>query len=82
MIHYGKETRLHPGKVVDKAKSFFGQDGLGLEITDEGEGCIRFEGGGGYVSVVCCNAKAKKRTDVDLEAREWEYQVKEFIELL
>lgn len=80
MIHYGKETKLQPGQVIEKAREFFGPGGLGLEITDEAEGCMRLEGGGGYVSVVCC--EIEKGTDVDLEAREWEYQVKKFMEQL
>lgn len=77
MISLGKETRLQPTKVIEKAVRFFGPGGLGLEVRDEGEGCARFIGGGGYVSVTCC--AGEKRTQVDVESREWDSQAKQFV---
>jgi hypothetical protein len=50
---------------------------LGLEVKDQGEDCVTFEGGGGYVSLTI--SETGKGTEVDLETREWEYQVKEFL---
>jgi hypothetical protein len=77
MISYGKETRLSPGQVIDRAVRFFGPGGAGLDIVDQGTGCARFEGGGGYVAIVCC--EGEKRTQVSLESREWEYQAGQFV---
>jgi hypothetical protein len=76
MISYGKETKLKPDQVIDRAVQFFGPGGLGLQVEDQGGGCARFTGGGGYVYLSTC--EGAKATEVSLEAREWEYQVKEF----
>jgi hypothetical protein len=77
MISYGKETKLKPEQVIDKAVQFFGPAGIGLEVKDRGTACARFEGGGGYVAISCC--EGAKHTEVSLEAREWEYQAGQFV---
>lgn len=77
MIHLGKESRLSPQKVLGKAVEFFGPGGAGLEVKEQDEGCARFEGGGGHVLVRVC--EGEKGAEVDLEAREWEYQAKQFM---
>jgi len=77
MISIGKETKLRPEKVIEKAIAFFGPQGVGLEVEDSGEGCARFAGGGGFVYVSAC--KGEKRTQVSVEAREWEPQAKQFV---
>ena len=77
MINYGKETRLTPAKVIGKAVRFFGPSGVGLGVTDQGPTCARFEGGGGYVAVSCC--EGEKRTQVSVVSREWEFQAGEFV---
>jgi hypothetical protein len=93
MAHYGKESKLSPAKVLEKAHEFFGPDGLGLEVKDQGEDCATFEGGGGHVFVQVCekgpalSPSISLRTsgvegsgsEVELETREWDYQVKEFM---
>jgi len=77
MISIGKETKLRPEKVIEKAIAFFGPQGVGLEVEDSGEGCARFAGGGGFVYVSAC--QGEKRTQVSVEAREWEPQAKQFV---
>ena len=77
MIRLGKESKLLPAEVLERAIGFFGPDGIGLEVKEQGEGCARFEGGGGYVFVQAC--KEEKGTEVDLESREWDYQAKQFM---
>ena len=85
MARYGKESRLGPAKVMERALEFFGPGGLGLEIKEQGEGCATFEGGGGYVLVEACekgpalSGVEGKGSEVDLETREWDYQVKQFM---
>jgi hypothetical protein len=77
MARYGVESKLSPAQVVEKALAFFGPGGLGLEVAEQEECCARFEGGGGHVFV---NAAEKdKGSQVDLETREWDYQVKQFM---
>jgi hypothetical protein len=77
MARYGKESKQSPAQVMKKALEFFGPGGLGLEIKEEGEGCASFEGGGGHVFVQVC--EKGRGSEVDLETREWDYQVKQFM---
>jgi len=48
-----------------------------LEITEQNASTVCFEGGGGHVTIIVCPGEL---TDVDLETREWDYQVKKFME--
>jgi hypothetical protein len=77
MIRYGKQTKLSAKEVLEKASAYFGPKGEGLEIREQDECHISFQGGGGYVTVQAC--PAEKVTDVDLTTKEWEFQAKEFI---
>lgn len=76
MINVRKETRLAPEQVVETAVRFFGPGGMNLKIEDRGAGCARFVGGGGYVSITACGRA--EGTEVRLEAREWEFQTRQF----
>ena len=80
MALYGVETKLSPEEVIEKAKVLFGEAGLGLEMVEKNPCCVTFTGGGGYVTVTA-SAKEKK-TVVDLETREWDYDVKRFMRAL
>jgi hypothetical protein len=77
MIRITRETTLSADDVLRRASDFFGTQGLGLEERERNSCCIAFEGGGGYVSINLVEAGGKR--DVDVESREWEYQVKEFL---
>ncbi|MGA9351057.1 MAG: hypothetical protein WBW48_19945 [Anaerolineae bacterium] len=54
-------------------------------MKEQGEGCVRFEGGGGYVFVQVCekgpalSGVEGRGSEVGLETREWDYQVKQFM---
>ena len=76
MLKLNVKTKRKPEEVVKEALGFFGPDGYGLKITEQSDSCASFEGGGGAVTVFACNED--KGTSVDLETREWDYQVKEF----
>jgi len=76
MAAYSMNTKLSPEEVLKKAKTYFGE-GLGLEVTDQGPCCASFLGGGGHVTVTA--RTEEKRTVVDLETREWDYQVQHFM---
>jgi len=78
MIHLTKETKHTASEIVSLASKFFGRGGLGLEEKTIKRDCIEFEGGGGYVSVVVVEEDDKR--NVDIESREWEYHVKQFME--
>lgn len=75
-MRYGTETNLEPSEVLDMAEEYFGEGGLGLEVTSRDDCCISLVGGGGHVTVTVTEGE---KTAVDLETREWDYQVKEFM---
>jgi hypothetical protein len=76
MASYTLETKLSPERAIEQAVAYFGQDGLGLEVTEQGACCAGFVGGGGHVYVA---VSAGPKTKVDLETREWDYDVKRFM---
>ncbi len=78
MARYSKESKLQIDEVLRRAVDFFGT-GLGLTVAERTECCLSFEGGGGHVTVSAARCEPD-RTDVDLETREWDYQVKKFME--
>ena len=65
-------------KTAEKVTKFFGEKGLGLDQKSNSPDCLTFEGGGGYVNVMLCADKEK--TILNFETREWENQVKKFVE--
>jgi hypothetical protein len=80
MARYGVETNLDVEEVLEKAVEFFGPDGLGLEVGTRTDAAVSFVGGGGHVAVVVCPTDSG--SELDLETREWDYQVKEFMQQL
>jgi hypothetical protein len=76
MLTLEVKTKLSQEEIMDRAKRYFGEGGLGLHLKDENPQCVNFEGGGGYVSATVCEEGGETR--VDLVTQEWEYQVKEF----
>lgn len=81
MARYSIETRRSPEKVLEKALAFFGPGGLGLKVEEQSGCCLRLIGGGGYV-LVQIESGERSRTTVLLETREWDYQVRQFLESL
>jgi hypothetical protein len=75
-MRYGTETKLSGTQVLDRVEEYFGANGLGLEISSRDDCCISLTGGGGYVTVTVGEGD---KTSVDLETREWDRQVKEFM---
>jgi len=80
MLKIGKESKLKPEEVLQRAIDFFGPKGYGLEVKDEGNCCATFEGGGGSVHISA--SIGKKGSTVDVESVEWDYQAKQFLEKL
>ena len=80
MLKISKPTKLSSEEVMNQASRFFGKGGEGLDEKEE-HSCppcrIAFEGYGGYV-MISINDEEKQRT-VDVETREFEYQVKQFL---
>ena len=80
MIRMAKQTRLKPEEIIARAVEFFGEKGEQLEERERNPCCVYFNGGGGYVSISIAE-ESKKRT-LDIETREFEYQVKRFLKML
>jgi hypothetical protein len=78
MPRYGVETKQSPEEAVKAAVAYFGEAGLGLKAEEQGPCCVYFEGGGGFVRVTA--SEGANRTTVDLETREWDYHVKQFMQ--
>jgi hypothetical protein len=76
MPRYMVNSKLSSKDAIEKAVDFFGEKGLGLEITDRSDCCVNFIGGGGHVDIVTCEGD---QTEIELDTREWETQVKEFM---
>ena len=77
MARYGKESKFKPLQVLKKAVGFFGPGGVGLGVKAQGPTKVYFEGGGGHVFILA--RVSEKGSDVELETREWDYQVQQFM---
>jgi len=77
MARYSVETKLSSDQAIEKAVAYFGPGGVGLQVTEQASCCAHFEGGGGHVRVTV--AAGERRTTVELETREWDYDVKQFM---
>ncbi len=75
-MRYSAETKLKASEVLDKAAQYFGEGGLGLELASRDDCCVSLVGGGGHVTVTVAEGE---KTTVELETREWDYHVKEFM---
>jgi hypothetical protein len=80
MARYSVETRLEPEAAIRKAVAYFGAEGLGLEAIEQNPCCFHFQGGGGHVAATAY--KEGKKTILELETREWDRQVREFMRLV
>ncbi|MDP3880151.1 MAG: hypothetical protein Q8Q07_07610 [Dehalococcoidales bacterium] len=77
MLKIAAKTKLNPEDAIKRAVDFFGPKGYGLKVKQQNPDCASFEGGGGGVEISTCVEKGV--TSVELESREWDNQVKEFI---
>jgi hypothetical protein len=80
MPRYAKNSQLSPEKIGEKAVAYFGSGVVGLEITEMERCCLRFQGGGGHVSIEL--TEKEDGTEVEIITREWDYHVKEFMKKL
>jgi hypothetical protein len=77
MPRYSVETKQSPEEAIQSALDYFGEDGVGLEAEEQGPCCVYFEGGGGFIRVTA--GADEDRATVELETREWDYQVRQFM---
>ncbi len=74
-MRYETTTTLGQDAALAAAEQFFGGE-LGLTIRQRGPLAIGFEGGGGHVLV---SVTGEHPTALELETREWDRQVSQFI---
>ncbi len=72
---YETTTKLASDEALARAEQFFAGD-LGLTVHQRGAGELRFEGGGGHVAV---RITGENPTTLELETREWDNSVREFM---
>ena len=77
MVNISTKTKMTPEEVIKKAVTFFGHNGYKLKILSQMDTSISFEGQGGGVDINACQQKGY--SSVDFISREWDFQVKEFI---
>jgi hypothetical protein len=75
-LRYEVITKLTPQEALARAIAYFGRGGQGLEITSQGDLSLVFQGGGGYVTLI---AQPGDKTTLDLETREWDWAVRQFM---
>ena len=75
-MRYQVTTPLTPREALEQALADFGPSGLGLQITSQTNLSIVFQGGGGHITVT---AAPGAKTTLELETREWDYAVKQFM---
>jgi hypothetical protein len=80
MASYELETRLGPDEVLARAGAFFGESGLGLSPKEQGTRTRAWQGGGGAVFLTV--QEIEKGSRVEIATREWDAQVREFMERL
>ena len=74
-MRYEVRTYMTPQEVLETAISFFGV-ALDLELQSRGMGSLHFVGGGGHVIL---SVRDEDPVSVELETREWDAQVEEFM---
>jgi hypothetical protein len=77
-MRYEVTTSLKPQQALDRAITYFGPQGFGLEITTKDESCLVFQGGGGHVAVTVQPGDTAKTT-LEIETREWDHAVRQFM---
>jgi hypothetical protein len=80
VIRMAKQTRLKPDEIIVRAVEFFGEKGEQLKERERNPCCVYFEGVGGYVMISI--AEENKKRTLDIETREFEYQVKRFLKTI
>jgi hypothetical protein len=75
-MRYHVTTPLTPREALEQAIADFGPGGLGLQLTSQTNLSLGFQGGGGHITVT---AEPGAPTTLDLETREWDYGVQQFM---
>ena len=77
MVRYQVSTVQTPQEVLERAMQHFGPQGAGLQVTSQNLLGVVFQGGGGHVAVTL--QPGAEETVVELETREWDFPVQQFM---
>jgi hypothetical protein len=77
-MRYETTTSLGPTEALAEAERFFGAQ-FGLAESARTARAVSFAGGGGHIQIVVLNDDP---TTLELETREWDAAVQEFIQRL
>src|SRR2546422_11453916 len=75
-MRYQVTTPLTPREALEQALADFGPGGVGLQLTSQTNLSLVFQGGGGHIAVT---AEPGAKTTLELETREWDYGVEQFM---
>jgi hypothetical protein len=76
VMRYEVTTPLTPGEALARAIAHFGPGGMGLAVTTQSHRSVVFQGGGGHVMITI---QPGAETTLELETREWDYAVQQFM---
>ncbi len=77
MISISKKTGKSRNIIRKSIDTYFGESGLGLNQSKPQNYCAYFEGGGGFVAVEILDEDDNRV--INIQSREWEYHVKQFL---
>lgn len=76
-MRYEVHTILSSQEICTRAEAHFGPPGAGLRLSTQHPLGMVFQGGGGYVALTL--QPGADETVVELETREWDYPVQQFM---
>ena len=75
-MRYEVVTDLTPRQALEQALADFGPSRLGLTVQSQTNLSLVFQGGGGYVAIT---AQPSTPVTLDIETREWDYAVQQYM---
>jgi hypothetical protein len=75
-MRYEVTTLLTPDEALARAITYFGPEGMRLAVTTQTPRGVVFQGGGGHVMIT---VQPGAETTLELETREWDYAVQQFM---
>ena len=75
-MRYEVTTTLTPEEVIEDALHYFGPGSTGLVLTSQTSQGVVLQGGGGHDAI---QVQQGVTTTVDIETREWDYSVRQFM---
>lgn len=76
-MRYQVTTHLPAPQALERAVGYFGPGGLGLAVISQTPRTVIFQGGGGYVAIT---VQTDTQTTLELETREWDQAVQQFMD--